>query len=244
MSNPAVLILADASNRKEKIKRFVIEDNIGESIHLHIDNMRVDFTIKEFLDFSEMVRDSLINLDFLHGYKLESFDEHFLKECAVFLPKLKSIQIEEIELSKLRCIVNLKYRSDLSFMKLARIDESPAYKYLQGDKHDFLNYFQFNYIGNNNEKRLLGLVKSEEKNGYPFDEKHIILFNGENIIRDGQHRAAVLASRYGLNYKFKVMRFNFEGNSHNISKLNNLKVFMLWLSKKIYRKLKKIYKDE
>ena len=36
MSNPAVITLSNASSRKGKFKRFVIEDNIGESIHLHM----------------------------------------------------------------------------------------------------------------------------------------------------------------------------------------------------------------
>ncbi len=49
MSNPAVITLANSTSRKGKFKRFVVEDNIGESVHLHIDNMRIDFTINEFL---------------------------------------------------------------------------------------------------------------------------------------------------------------------------------------------------
>ena len=70
MSNPAVITLANASSRKGKFKRFVIEDNIGESMHLHIDNMRVDFTIKEFLEFSQMIRESLTELNLLGKYVL------------------------------------------------------------------------------------------------------------------------------------------------------------------------------
>lgn len=243
MSNPAVMTLADASNRKGKIKRFVIEDNIGESIHLHIDNMRVDFTIKEFLEFSKMVRDSLIEIDFLQGYKLENFDEHFLKECADFLSKLKKIEIEEIELSKLKCIVHFNYRSNLNLMKLVLIDEIPAYKYLKGSKDSFLKYGQYNYSGMSNEKRLLELVESVKKNGYPYLDRYIITFNGQNIIRDGQHRAAVLAHLNGIDTKVKVMNFYFDGESHlmKINK-NNFKVAFKWFARKVYRKLKRYIK--
>ncbi len=243
MSNPAVITLANASSRKGKFKRFVIEDNIGESMHLHIDNMRVDFTIKEFLKFSQMIRESLLELDFIDGYSIENFDEHFLKECANFLPKLKSISIEEIELSKLNCIVHSNYRSDLNLMKLVPIAEIPAYKYLQGDKKDFLNYGQFNYFGIDNEKRLLDLVESVKTNGYPYSDKYIVLFNGEDSIRDGQHRAAALAHLYGLDFKVKIIRLNFDGDDHilSISK-NNFKVGLKWFGRKVYRKLKRYMK--
>jgi hypothetical protein len=64
MSNPAVITLDNAGNRRGKFKRFIIEDNIGEAIHLHVDNMRIDFTIKEFLDFSSLIRVSLDNVKY------------------------------------------------------------------------------------------------------------------------------------------------------------------------------------
>jgi hypothetical protein len=243
MSNPAVITLVNTSDKKGKFKRFVIEDNIGESIHLHIENMRVDFTIKEFLEFSQMIRESLHDLDFLQGYNLESFDEHFLKECADLFPKLKSIEIEEIKLSDMQCIVHSNYRSDLNLLKIVPISKTPAYKYLQGDKKDFLQYGQYNYLGMDNEKRLLETLKSIEENKYPYKDKYIVLFNGQNLIRDGQHRAAILAYLYGLDSTIKVMRFNFFDNNH-IMKINNnnFKTAFLWFSKKVYKKLKRYLK--
>ena len=58
MSNPAVITLSNASSRKVSLK-ICDRDNIGESIHLHIDSMRFDFTINEYLEFSRVVRQSL-----------------------------------------------------------------------------------------------------------------------------------------------------------------------------------------
>ena len=82
-------------------------------------------------------------------------------------------------------------------------------------------------------------LESVKQNGYPFQDKYLVLFNGEDTIRDGQHRAAILAHLYGLDCKVKVMRFDFGGKKHimNISK-SNLKVFFMWFAKKVYRKLK------
>ena len=243
MSNRAVITLADASDKKAKFKRFVIEDNIGESVHLHIDNMRVNLTIKEFLEFSQMIRDSLKNLDFLKSYKLENFDDHFLKQCSDFLPHLSKIVIEDIELSKLKCIVHSNYRSDLNLMKLVSLDKVHAYKFLQGEKEEFLRYAQFNYLGMNNEKRLMKTLESLRKNGYPFQDKYLVLFNGEDTIRDGQHRAAILAHLYGLDEKVKIMRFHFDGTKHmmNTNSINS-KIALKWFVRKVYRKLKNYMK--
>lgn len=239
MSNPGVITLANASSKKGRFRRFVVEDNIGESIHLHIDNMRVDFTIEEFLEFSEITKKSLTELNFIGGQSLDSFDEHFLMKCSGYLSKLQSIKIEEIKLSSLKCIIHKTYKKDLDLIGLANVSEIPSYKFLKGDRKDFLNYKQYNYFGMNNEQRLIDLMKSIKENGYPYLNKHISLFNGENIIRDGQHRAAVLAHLYGLDYKTKVMRFNYSDNNHKVNiSISNFKKLSLWFAKKIYRRLK------
>ena len=128
-------------------------------------------------------------------------------------------------------------------MKLVPVSNIPAYKYLQGDKKEFLKYGQFNYFGMNNEKRLNETLESIKENKYPFEDKYIVLFNGQNIIRDGQHRAAILAHLYGLDATIKVMRFNFDGNSHFIKiNENNFKVSLKWFARKVYRKIKRYIK--
>lgn len=239
MSNPGVITLVDSSSKKGKFKRFVLEDNIGEAIHLHVDNMRVDFTIEEFLEFSKVIKKSLIELDFLGGYSVESFDEHFMMNCSNYLSNLQSICIEEIKLSSLKFIIHKQYPRGLTLLKITDVAEIPSYRYLKGKSKDFLNYKQYNYFGIKNEKRLLDIVKSIKENGYPHLDKHISLFNGENIVRDGQHRAAVLAYLYGLNHKIKVMRFNYSNNDHKVNVYrNNFKTSTLWLARKIYRRIK------
>ncbi len=242
MSNPAVITLANASNRFGKFKRFVVEDNIGESIHLHIDNMRIDFTIKEFLEFSQTIRSSLKGLDLLKGYSINSFDEHFLSECSKFIPKLKAIKIEEIKLSKLKCIKRVYYKYGLSFTKLVPITKAPSYQYLQGNKAEFLDYTQFNYFNINNEQRLLSILASVKRNDYPFKDQYLVLCNGQNVIRDGQHRAAVLAYLHGENCKVKIMRFYFDTSRHRVNIIaSNLKFGLIWLVKKLYKKMKSVY---
>ena len=239
MSNPGVITLANASSNKGNINRFVVEDNIGESIHLHIDNMRVDFTIDEFLTFSETIRESLDSIDFLCGYKLSQFDEHFLKECSSHLPRLKKIEIEDIELSKLMCIVHSNYHGDLNFLKLVPLALCPAYRFLTGNGKEFLEYEQYNYHNVNNEHRLLEISESVQKNGYPSDGRHIVLFNGQDIIRDGQHRAAILANLLEGKGTIKVMRFYFNEEKHLIHiHKSNILALIKWAAKKVYRSLR------
>lgn len=245
MSNPAVIILDNASSRNGKIKRFVLEDNIGEAIHLHIENMRVDFTINEFFEFSSMIRESLENLDFLCGYSLNDFDEHFLRECSDFLKDLVDIKIEKVKLSELKCIVHSNYRGNLNLLKILPLKEIPAYKYLKGAESEFLAYRQYNYSKVSNSDRLLNLLKSIEKKSYPYKNNYIVLFEGEDYIRDGQHRAAVLAHLQGLESEVEVMRFYFKSKNNLIKPLkNNIRNLLIWTAKKVIQKfrVKKIIK--
>ncbi len=216
MSNPAVIILDNADFINGKFKRFQLEDNIGESIHLHIDNIRVDFTVTEFLEFASLIENSLEELDFLCGYKLSDFDIHFLKKCADYLTDLKEITIEKIKLSELKCIVYSDHKKNKIPYSICSIEETPVYKYLQGDRSIFKSYNQFNYFGVDNEKRLNEIIDSIRINKYPFNDQYIILFDNQNYIRDGQHRAAALAYLFGADTEIEVMRFKFNGTKHLI----------------------------
>ncbi len=191
-----------------------------------------------------MIRESLEDLDILKGYSINNFGEHFLKECASFLPQLKEIRFEEIELSNLKCIVNSNYRVELNMVKLASIPYSPAYKYLQGEIQGFLNYDQYNYNQLYNETTLKKTLDSINANGYPYNDKYVVLFEGQDIIRDGQDHAAILAHLYGLDYKVKVMRFYFKDRKHKVTIYKtNFKTTLNWLIRKVYREVKRILKE-
>lgn len=233
MSNPGVITLANLNSRNRSFKRFQIEDNIGESIHLHIDNIRLDLSVNEFLEFSAMIRKTLIDLDLFYGHDINIFDAHFLYECANLLCGLSKISIEDMALSDLKFIVRKNVYNDLIQYGLSSVDKTPAFRYLNGDIQGFATYNQFNYFGFNNKERLLDLLSSIKTNGYPYQEKYIILFNGQNIVRDGQHRAAVLAHLFGINVRIKVMMFHFNDSRHYFKKnTNNFKSIVKWILKK------------
>lgn len=43
-------------------RKLCVEDNIGESIHVHVRNVRLELTIEDFLKFSDTVEFSLKTL--------------------------------------------------------------------------------------------------------------------------------------------------------------------------------------
>jgi hypothetical protein len=43
--------------------KLVVEDNIGESIHIHFRNTRLEFTVEEFLQFADAVEQASDELE-------------------------------------------------------------------------------------------------------------------------------------------------------------------------------------
>lgn len=44
-------------------ERFVIEDNVGEAIHLHYRNLRIDFTVDEYMEFADQLHKARVELE-------------------------------------------------------------------------------------------------------------------------------------------------------------------------------------
>ena len=206
MSNPAVITLAEMKPGIAGFNRIQIEDNIGEAIHLHLGPFRLDLTIKEFRTLADGMRTALDATDRFAPYAVSQFDPLFLSEGGPLLEHLTNINIEERYIDELRCIVHLSQR--LGFYRFLPVTQTPAYRFLEGHEHPFLKYEQNSYFGMKNQERLLALEDNIKKNGYPCEGRHIILFGGQNLVRDGQHRLAILRHQRG-NVKLPVMIFRF-----------------------------------
>ena len=71
MSNPAVYLLAETTIQGKRIQ---IEDNLGESIHVHIGEFRITFSVAEFLEAAESIlnaADQILQLKDLSLYKFD-----------------------------------------------------------------------------------------------------------------------------------------------------------------------------
>lgn len=211
MSNPGVIILK--KTRKNLISRifnrhsyrtFQIEDNIGESIHIHYDDIRIELSIKDFLYFSNIIKKSLNKLIDLEYFDCEKIDPLFLQSISEsgLILKLSKIKIEKIDLNKVKfidyllggLICNLSYAKKLN------------YNVISNKKH-----YKYHYIDNLtfNKKAYL---ETENKIFYP-------IIDEDDVIRDGKHRLLYLFSKNV--FEIQAQRWIFEKKSKY--KINTLK---------------------
>lgn len=206
MSNPAVMVLAEVKQGFAGFDRLQIEDNIGEAIHLHVGPVRIDLSVNEFLSLAAGMRNALDATGRLAPYKVDQFDPMFLLACGPLLERLEGIAIEERCIDDLRCLVHRSRR--LGTYSFVPVTETPAYRLLESRDESFLRYEQDAYWGTKNRERLMSLSRNVEEFGYPDQGRHIILFDGQDLVRDGQHRLAVLRHLRG-NARIPVMVFAF-----------------------------------
>ena len=242
MSNPAVILLSKRINSKSK---FVVEDNIGESIHLHYDDLRLDLTTNDFLKLELPLTNSLESLINIDNFKLKYFDPSFIKSISDLLPDLKKVEFEEININKL--VVQRK--GVFGFPCLSSVYKSRVLKALMGKPEENNSHKQVNNLNKSNQNRVDDVLRIIKKKGYPFDNKYIVLFNNQNIIRDGQHRASSLIYT-GFTGNLKIIRLYFSNNKYNISKypwIEHIKHGIIFFVKKIilkfYRILKKVIRS-
>ncbi len=75
MSNPGVVLLLSDIIKNHSIK---IEDNIGEDIHLHFDDIRFDFSIRNYMDFVNFVKKSTNDMLSVDGFDIDFLGTNFL----------------------------------------------------------------------------------------------------------------------------------------------------------------------
>lgn len=234
MSNPGVLYLSNV--RLGNGVNFRVEDNIGEAIHFHYgDEWRIDLTVEEYFSLipkidvciDELLRDT--------GFKMKLFDPIFLDMISSFLLDLESVHIENIKLSSLK--VETKNAIGLPVMR--SLSQSRVVKALEGKTKELEKYQQENYKGQTNIERVERMKKNISFNGYPFDGKYIVVFNNQNVIKDGQHRAACLLYEKG-DMSVPVIRMRFKNNKYNVSMHPWFNKLFIWNIHRIKRGVKKI----
>lgn len=233
MSNPGVILLSSKKNIGPNIQRFDVEDNIGESIHIHINNFRFDFTIKEFLKFANEINKAKENLEKYKGFNISMLDKYFLFRLSPRLSDITSVYYKKILLKDLRCYQKY-YFLGLPFWIKKKIINTPHYKYLINKRNKFSHYKQDNYLTISNKSRMEKL-KNSFNTKQNFDP--LVIFHGEYIIRDGLHRAAILRFMKNDFYAVNCMVIKFK----KFSKFKNSFVFTINILIKILNKLKAYY---
>lgn len=86
------------------------------------------------------------------------------------------------------------------------LSECAPYRYLQGDREAYEAYCRIHEETGRplmSPDRYEALIRSMDGQGY--DEEHIIMVDENNILKDGQHRACLLAHRYGQDREIQVL---------------------------------------
>jgi len=239
MSNPGVIFLNTTSIDVGRIicgGRLQIEDNIGEAIHVHYQNMRFDFSVEGFLQFANAIYGSLKELLGDENINIDLMSWEFLFEIKEHLKHLLSTEIVDRELDELR--VAVYSNGPKSLYKVVKLIDSPAYKYSVEADEGFLEYKQDGTPTINNKDRFDALLKSIGENGYPYRDRYITVLGSENIIRDGYHRAAILRSKNG-NINIPVLKINFKENygKYKLGEGSSMFKRTNWLLRKIKNKL-------
>lgn len=240
MSNPAVFTLANEflADSKMTIK---IEDNIGEAIHIHFGDIRIDSTVADFYRITNDVRQSLHELCDVENFNVDNYDPVFLLMIAKLLPYLEKAEIQKCRLSDLQIVT----RPFLKIPVVRGLERSRVYKALNGNEREQRSYNQENYRDQDNIQRMKMILKSVEEHGYPYEGEYIVLINDQMLIRDGQHRAACLRYLYGADKEIPVVRLYFKNNMGNASLHPWIEHFLSWDKKrvkKVLRMMKKMLK--
>ena len=220
MSNPAVLTLASMSAIDGFKYRFEIEDNIGESIHVHYKDIRLDLTVKELYFIADKmgtIIDEIVNIE---GFSYKDFDPVNLVGLSGILPDLEKITYDEVYLEDLLIDTFDEKGNEV----LRPISESRILKALKGytaenDIRSQVNYYKSGTVQRQtNMERLQYNFEKIKENGYPVNNEYILLFNNDNRIYDGQHRASCLYYLFG-NIKIKVRRLWFKHGRHSLGEV-------------------------
>jgi hypothetical protein len=225
MSNPGVIKLAKKSVGKSRVW---LDDNIGESIHIHIDDWRLDLTVEEFERLNDDLLEALELLYPTEGLNLKTINLVYLSLfLAERLPDLTKAKIDYVFLNEI-----LAPKSFLRiFRKTIPLNKSRIYQVLCGKAKENDKYKISNHINQTSSERLNLILNSIKEKGYPYNNEYIILYNDEMLVWDGQHRAACLLFLYG-NIEVPVLRLYFNKNNKQ-PVLTNL----LSLTGKIYHKV-------
>ena len=198
MSNAAVVKL----QRKRVAKSIVwLDDNFGESVHLHIEDFRADMSCEEFAKLHKDLREAINGLIEVEGFDCNAFDGVFLEQMLwKELLKLDKITIDEVNLSDLWTWGR----------KVRRIPKSRVYKGLCGDEKKAKVGKSSDHIAQTGDERIKQINDSIETDGYDTSKGYIVVYGNDNVIRDGQHRACALYHQHG-DMKVKVMRLHIKG---------------------------------
>ena len=174
MSNPGVLSLASLAPVGADY-RFEIEDNIGEAIHIHYKDIRLDLTMDEFYKLAEQVPKMINAVVDVEDFSCLDYDAVNLVGLAACLLDLIKVTEDELYLEDLL----VDTYDDNGKEILAPLPKSRVYKALMGNSSENDVRKQVNYYNAEtaalyeNKDRVSYNLTQIQIHGYPDD--HVII---------------------------------------------------------------------
>ncbi len=120
-------------------------------------------------------------------------DPEFFERYLRCNPAVKGAQQRTIRLSELRAHIR-----ENGVDRFLPVWETPAGRYLVGDKPGYEAYHrEENAFNIHSAAAYDALIESVTRKGYEPSYSAIVIFEGEPVIRDGQHRASILYHLHG-----------------------------------------------
>lgn len=186
MSNPGVIKLADEIYGNYRIW---LDDNIGEAIHLHINKFRIDMTVQEFDKLNKSIKCIIHKMLSIKNFELDKYDYGFINNQIVPLMHSKLAVNTKINLGRLRVFDD---------NGICYLPECNRVRALNGEINIDNTFVRTtNLYGQKNSDRLNAALEFIRKNGYPYQERYIVIIQSQNMIIDGWHKAACLYYLYG-----------------------------------------------
>lgn len=227
MSNAAVITL---QKKKIGLHRVWLDDNFGEAIHVHVDDFRADLSNQEFAQMYSDLCDALNELLRVPGFDCHKINPVYM-ELLLWkdLDRLKKVRMDEVALKDLKVSGMGKYGT----RKYEMLPDSWCVRELEGTEVSALGK-DANYSEQSGKDRWDMVDQFVREHGYPYNEEYIILYGDDNVIRDGQHRAACLWKQKG-DIKIPVMRLYFDGYESPDLTLS------AWKSSFVYQGVRRLY---
>lgn len=205
MSNPAVCYLACTQINGVY---FAIEDNLGEAVHIHYGDIRIDMTIREFMSLSDCIIDAARELFGLRGLKWDLFDcEAIKEEWAEKYAQISAVEKIDVDLDSL--YMKESFVKKRSIKRIIPIKDSGYIPYYKGISSDREYYDEPGIFEPSRGEKARKIENEILRSGYPYDEKRILI-DQDGYILDGLKRASCLYYQYGGRYRVPVVKINIK----------------------------------
>lgn len=216
MSNPGVILLSEHNKRGGSFQKLRVEDNLGESIHIHLDDYRVDLTLEEFKVFSDLIWQALVELDDLPN---DLANSGFLSDSYHAVSYVKPIiNLKKSTIESLKFIKRSSFLRFFYLYKLVKIGETAQYQYLTGESTSYEGYPQKNHLGISNIDRLESRSNEVLTKDKGARNSGVVVFGDESVVvRDGMHTCSILAANDGLSREIHYLSISNVRSSRKIN---------------------------